>query len=223
MAQDNTPSHHDDLYERIITTGAGGLSPAELLLVLLGADQMTTAQLVEQVLAHFGGLHGLARATPSELMHIHGLDDDTIMRLTALAEITRRLMTTPGDERPILRTSEDAARLVFDMTALPQEHIRVILVDTTNRVIAIPTVYIGTVNMAVLRASEIYREAITRNAPAIILVHNHPSGDPTPSPEDVQLTRRLLEAGDLLDIVLLDHIIIGGSQWRSLRDMGLGF
>jgi DNA repair protein RadC len=106
---------------------------------------------------------------------------------------------------------------------LPQEHVRVILLDSMRRVVAIPTIYIGTVNASVLRVSEIFREAVTRNCPAMILAHNHPAGDANPSPEDVELTRTLIAAGRLLDVMLLDHLVIGHHDWSSLKDMGLAF
>jgi DNA repair protein RadC len=97
------------------------------------------------------------------------------------------------------------------------------LLDNSRRVIAIPTVYIGTVNTSILRVSEIFREAILRNSPAIIMVHNHPGGNPMPSPEDINLTRTMIAAGELLDIQLIDHLIIAQDGWKSLRELGLGF
>lgn len=211
--------------ERLNKFGPGVLSSAELLAIILGTGtkQENVVHLAQRVLAQFGGLKGLAQAAPAELEKVHGLGQAKIAGMLAALEIGRRLMVASPDERPVLRTSADAAQLVMDMGTLPQEHIRVILLDTANRVIAIPTLYIGTVNTAILRVAELYREAIARNAPAVIVAHNHPSGDPTPSPEDVQLTRKLVQAGELLDIVLLDHIIIGGQEWRSLKEMRLGF
>ena len=103
------------------------------------------------------------------------------------------------------------------------ENVRVLLLDINRRVIAAPTVYIGTLTTSVLRASEIYREAIVRGSAMLILAHNHPSGDPTPSPEDVEMTRSLAAAGRLLDIALVDHLIIGRGKWVSLREMGFSF
>jgi DNA repair protein RadC len=211
--------------ERLSTYGPTALSSAELLAIILGTGsrQENVVHLAERLLAHFGGLNALAQTSHYELEQIHGLGTAKITRLLAALELGRRLVISTPEVRPIVHTSADAARLVMDMGDLPQEHIRLILLDTSHRVIATPTIYIGTVNTAVLRTSEIFREAIVRNAPAIIVVHNHPSGDPSPSPEDVQLTRRLIDAGDLLDIVLLDHIIIGHNTWRSLKEMKLGF
>lgn len=211
--------------ERLSRHGAAALSASELLAIILGTGtrQENVIHLAERVLTHFGGLNGLAQAAPSELEQMHGLGAAKIAQIVAAVEIGRRMAHTSETERPIVQTSAQAVHLVKDMNSLLQEQIRVILLDTAYRVIAVPTVYIGTVNAALLRVSEVYREAIARNAPAIILVHNHPSGDPTPSPEDVELTRRLIQAGELLDITLLDHLIVGGNGWRSLKEMGLGF
>jgi DNA repair protein RadC len=111
----------------------------------------------------------------------------------------------------------------MDMSHLTQENVRVILLDAARRVVSLPTIYVGTLNASVLRIAEIFREAITRNTPALILVHNHPSGDPTPSPEDVELTRTIVKAGELLDILVLDHLIIGQRDWVSLKNLGITF
>ncbi len=205
--------------------GAGLLSDIELLAILLQHNnkQENALEIAENLLIYYGGLNGLAQASITDMTSRNGLEEETAAELTAALELGKRLLIYRPDERPIVQSSADAARLMLDMRNLQQEHIRVILLDTARRVIAAPTIYIGTVNAAMLRAAEIYREAVTRNAPAIILVHNHPSGDPTPSPEDVQLTRTLIEAGRLLDIILLDHVIIGGTDWRSLKEMRLAF
>lgn len=216
---------HDRPRERLLTNGAGALSNAELLAIILrtGTVQENALRLAERILAHYGSLQGLAQATPDELNQIKGLGNAKVAQIAATIEFGKRLMTQQTDERALIARAADAAALMLDMRNLRQEHVRVILLDTARRVVATPTIYIGTLNASVLRISEIYREAITRNCPAVILVHNHPSGDPTPSPEDVELTRTLLAAGKLLDIVLLDHIIIGSQNWVSLAELGLGF
>lgn len=211
--------------ERMLNHGAGKLSNVELIAILLrtGTAKENVLRLAERLLIHYGGLKGLAQASPDDLRHIDGLGDAKIAQILAALELGKRLLTYHPDERPTLHEAKDAAKLVMDMGDLQQEHIRVILLDNARRVIAIPTVYIGTVNAAMLRTSEIFRDAIIRNAPAVILVHNHPSGDPSPSPEDIELTRTLFDAGRLLDIILLDHIIIGRQDWRSLKELNLGF
>ncbi len=211
--------------ERLLSQGASALSTAELLAILLrtGTAQENALHLAERILAHFGGLHRLAQATPAELQRFRGMGDAKSAQLLAAFEVGRRLAARLSDERPVIANAADAARVVADMGDLPQEHVRVILLDAGRRLIAIRTVYIGTLNMSVLRVSEVFREAIARNSPAIVLAHNHPSGSPQPSPEDVEMTRALVAAGRLLDIAVIDHIIVARQGWRSLRDLRLGF
>jgi DNA repair protein RadC len=211
--------------ERLLAQGAASLSSAELLAIILrtGTAEENVLHLAERLLAHYNGLHGLAQAMPADLQQMKGLGAAKIAQILAALEIGKRLMTYRPGERPIINSAADAARLVLDMNHLPQEHVRVILLDSMRRVVAITTVYIGTINASVLRVSEIYREAVTRNCPAMILAHNHPAGDANPSPEDIELTRTLIAAGQLLDIVLLDHLVIGHHGWASLKEMGLAF
>jgi DNA repair protein RadC len=211
--------------ERLIQHGASALSNAELLAIILrtGTASENVLHLAERLLARYQGLTGLAQTSPDELQQVPGLGLAKATQILAALEIGRRALAYIGDERPIIRNASDAARLVLDMGSLQQEQVRAILLDSARRVISIPTIYVGTLNTTVLRVSEIFREAITRNSPALLLVHNHPSGDPSPSPEDVELTRTLIAAGKLLDIQVLDHIIIGRPGWKSLKEIGLGF
>jgi len=128
------------------------------------------------------------------------------------------------DERPVINSPADAAALVrYEMSALEQEHLRVLLLDTRNHVLAIEEIYRGSLNSSQVRVGEIFRAAIRRNAAALIVVHNHPSGDPTPSPDDIAITRAIVEAGVLLDVSVLDHLVIGQGNWVSLKERGLGF
>ncbi len=211
--------------ERLLALGAASLSSAELLAIILrtGTAQENVLRLCERILATFDGLQGLAKATPVDLQQIHGLGEAKTAQIVAVLELGRRLMAHTPNERPIIGSAADAARLLQDMGNLQQEHVRVMLLDMNRRVISTPTIYIGTLNASVLRVSEIFREAVTRNSPALILAHNHPSGDPSPSPEDIEITRTLIAAGKLLDIALIDHLIIGQREWRSLKQLGLGF
>jgi DNA repair protein RadC len=211
--------------ERLLTQGPGALSNAELLAILLrtGTSEENVLHLAERLLAQFGGLQELAEVSCSELLELKGLGSAKVAQMAAAFELGKRLITYEPHQRPTIHEAADAARLVADMRQLQQEHVRVILLDISRRVIAIPTVYIGTLNASVLRVSEIFREAVIRNSPALIMVHNHPSGDPAPSPEDIELTRTLIAAARLLDIMLVDHLIIGRHDWKSLRDMGLAF
>jgi DNA repair protein RadC len=211
--------------ERLFQFGATQLSNTELIAIILGSGSQkeNVVHLSERILAMFGGLKQLSQATIAELESINGLGEAKISRIIATIELSHRFANTTTEQRPFVKSSADAANLVLDMGRLPQEHIRTILLDSAFRVIAIPTIYIGTVNAAILRTSEIFKEAIVRNAPSIILAHNHPSGDPSPSPEDVELTKQIIKAGVILDIAVLDHIIIVEDGWRSLKDLGLAF
>lgn len=174
----------------------------------------------EMLLSRCDGLRGLAQVSPTDLTD---LSESDRARILAAMELAKRLMGYIPGERRVVSNAEDAARLMADMSLLRQEHVRAILLDMNRQVIAVTTLYIGTLNASVLRVSEIFREAIIRNSPAIILVHNHPAGDYSPSPEDIELTRTLIAAGKLLDISLLDHLIIGQNGWLSIKEMGLAF
>jgi DNA repair protein RadC len=211
--------------ERLFANGAGALSNAELLAIILrtGSAQENVVHLCERILSEYDGLSGLSQASTASLSEIKGLGEAKIAQLLAVLELSRRLTVYRTNDRPIVRTSADAAQLMSDMATLTQEHVRVLLLDSGRHVVATPTVYMGTVNASVVRVSEVFREAITRNSPAIMLAHNHPSGDPAASPEDVELTRVICAAGKLLDIQVLDHLIIAQRGWISLKDLGLGF
>ncbi|MFC2016046.1 DNA repair protein RadC, partial [Chloroflexota bacterium] len=153
-----------------------------------------------------------------------GIGPAKVAQVKAALELGRRLLAEDPDERTQIRTPADAANLVMsEMSLLEQEHMRVMLLDTKNRVLASPTLYKGSLNTSLVRVGEIFREAIRANSAALIVVHNHPSGDPTPSPEDVAVTRQIVEAGKLLDVDVLDHLIIGQKKFVSLKERGLGF
>ena len=211
--------------ERLLQYGEQALSDTELLAIILrtGTQEENVLHFAGRILSAFDGLRGLARTSADEMTDIKGLGTAKAAQILAALELGRRASRIRPDDRPFIENAADAAQLVSDMGHLAQEQVRVILLDTARRVIAIPTVYVGTVNTSVLRVSELYREAIVRNSPAIILAHNHPSGDPTPSPEDMQLTRAMVAAGELLDIQFIDHLIIGQNGWKSMRESGLGF
>ncbi len=212
--------------ERLLAFGASALSNAELLAVILrvGAVRQNAVRLAEVLLAQFEGLTGLARAGVSELTGVKGMGTAKVAQLKAALEIGRRLQVASPDDRPQVRSPADAANLLMlEMSMLEQESLRVMLLDTRNRVLAVPTVYIGSLNTSLVRVGELFREAIRRNAAAILVAHNHPSGDPSPSPEDVAVTRQMVEAGRLLDIDVLDHIVIGRGRFVSLKERGLGF
>jgi DNA repair protein RadC len=211
--------------QRLAASGAGALATSELLALLIGAGRpgASAADVGRAVVTRFGQA-GLARASVDDLRSVPGCGQATGARIVAALELGRRLAAAPTEEAPWIRGPADAADLLLPgMSALDQEHLRVMLLNTKNRLVAVHEVYKGSVSASLLRVGEVYREAVRRNAPAIIVAHNHPSGDPSPSPEDIQVTRRLVEAGRLLDIELLDHLIIGDGDWVSLRERGAGF
>ncbi len=212
--------------ERLQHYGAGALSTAELIAILLrsGVAGESVLHLAERLLARYGGLTGLAQASFAELCQEKGIGPAKVTQIKAALELGRRLLVASPQERPQVRSPADAANLLMlEMSLLAQEQMRVILLDSKNRVLAIPTVYQGSLNTSLIRVGELFREAIRQNCAAIIVVHNHPSGDPTPSPEDVLVTKQIVEAGKLLDIEVLDHLIIGQQRYVSLKERGLGF
>jgi DNA repair protein RadC len=178
----------------------------------------------QRLLQDLGGLHGLHRASVLEISQQKGMGLAKAAQIKAAIELGIRLRLEAPEERPVIQSPADAAALVqYEMSALEQEHLRVINLDTRNRVINIEKLYIGSLNASTVRVGELFRPAIARNAASIIVLHNHPSGDPTPSPEDVALTRSIVQAGKLLDIAVLDHLVIGQGRWVSLKERGLGF
>jgi DNA repair protein RadC len=212
--------------ERLKKYGAGSLSNAELLAIILrtGVGGENVLSLAARLLARFGGLMGLARASFGELCGEKGIGIAKAAQLKAALELGRRLLIASPEERFQVKSPSDAANLMMvEMSILEQEHMRLILLDSKNYVIDTPTMYIGSLNTSVIRVGELFREAIKQNSAALIVTHNHPSGDPTPSPEDIAVTELITQAGQLLDIDVLDHLIIGQQRYVSLRERGLGF
>jgi DNA repair protein RadC len=212
--------------ERLKKYGAASLSNAELLAIILrtGAASESVLNLSAKLLARFGGLSGLAKAGFGELCMERGLAEAKAAQLKAALELGRRLLSTQPEERLAVRSPEDVANLLqAEMSFLEQEELRLVLLNTKNQVLAISQVYKGSVNTSLIRVSELFREAVRENCPALVVVHNHPSGDPTPSPEDIKITEQIVKAGKLLDIEVLDHLIIGHQRYVSLKERGLGF
>lgn len=210
--------------ERLQHYGAGSLSNAELIAILLrtGIKGENVLNLSNRVLMEHQGILGLSRAEFSELASIRGLGPAKACQLQAALELGRRLMLASPKQRLQITSPTDAANmLMLEMGQLEQEHLRVLLLDTKHFVLASPTIYKGNVNSSMIRVAEVLRPAVRANAPNIILAHNHPSGDPTPSPEDVAVTRRLTEAAAMFDIQLLDHIVIGSQRFVSLKERGM--
>lgn len=209
-------------FSRACHAGVRALSAAELLaLVLQTPDALDMAY---EILEAAGGLAGLYQYSRQRITTIPGVGDGLALRLQAAVELGRRYVTTSLAERPSINSPGDAANLLMaEMQDLPQEHLRVILLDTRNRVISIPTIYIGSLNTSTVRIGELFRQAITSQAAAVIVAHNHPSGCASPSPEDVHVTRQMVQAGELLSVPVLDHVIIGRCSFVSLKERALGF
>ncbi len=212
--------------ERLASLGPQALTNAELIAILLrvGVTGENAVQVGQRLLQQFGGLGGLHRAPIEELIHQHGIGEAKAAQIKAAIELGRRLTLEVPEERPTINSPADAAALVqYEMSALEQEHLRVLLLDTRNHVLDIVEIYRGSVNTSQVRVGEVFKAAIRRNATAIIVVHNHPSGDPTPSPDDVAVTRAFVQAGKLVDVDVLDHLIIGRGKFVSMKERGLGF
>jgi DNA repair protein RadC len=212
--------------ERLAMRGAAGLSAAELIGLLWGSGSRgrSAVDLAEDALARHDGLTGLARAGELELEGLPGVGAAKAAQLTAAFELGRRLMADWPVGRWTIRSPRDVAdRLLIQMGRLEREELRNVLLNTNNVVLRVTTVYQGNVSSSLVRVGELFRDAVRINASGVILVHNHPSGDPTPSPDDLHLTAEALAAGRLLDIDLLDHLVVGHDAYVSLRDRGISF
>jgi DNA repair protein RadC len=212
--------------ERLAARGAAGLSAAELIGLLWGSGSrgQSAVDLAEAALARHDGLTGLARATDVELESLPGIGSAKSAQLAAAFELGRRLLADWPTGRWTIRSARDVAdRLVLQMGRLEREELRAVILNSKNVVLRVATVYQGNLSSSLVRVGELYRDAVRLNAAGLILVHNHPSGDPTPSPDDLHLTAEALAAGRLLDIALLDHVVVGHDAWISLRDRGVAF
>lgn len=210
--------------ERMIQLGPEALSNQELLAVLLrtGSKGENVLDLAERLLGDYNGIAGLARMTVHEAKDIYGIGPAKATALTAALELGKRLAATGTGQRPIVNSPQDVARLMMEeMRYLDREHFKVITLTTKNHVLGIGQISVGLLNSSLVHPRECFKEAIRRNSNAIILVHNHPSGDPAPSREDVEVTRRMAQAGEILGIEVLDHVIIGDNRYISLKERGI--
>jgi DNA repair protein RadC len=207
--------------ERLQKHGAESLSNSDLVAIILrnGSQRENVMELASKILAKYGGLSGLMSASFHELCNEYGLGTAKAAQLKAALEMGKRLSMEQPDKKYQIRSADDAANLVrMELMYLDHEEMHILILDTKNHVVENVKRYKGTINSSVLRASEVFRPAIVRNCPNVIVCHNHPSGDPTPSPEDIEVTKQLVDAGKLLDIELLDHIVIGNPRYVSLKE-----
>ena len=212
--------------ERLANQGADSLSDAELLAILLrtGTRGENAVQIGIRLLNTFDGLQGLRRASFEEIRQQKGIGPAKAAQIKAAIELSSRLHSTGAKKKNTIHSPKDAADyVILEMSNLEKEELWVIILDTRNRVIKLEKLYRGSINSSQVRVAELFTEAIKLNAAGIIVVHNHPSGDPTPSTEDITLTRSIVDAGRILDIKVLDHLVIGGENHVSLKERGMGF
>ncbi|OJH17504.1 hypothetical protein BLX88_18820 [Bacillus obstructivus] len=209
--------------ERLVKHGARSLSNQELLAILLrtGTKDESVIQMANRVLQAFDGLRLLKEASLEEIMKIKGIGFAKAVQILATIEIGRRIGNLTYNDRYIIRSPEDAANYVMnDMRFLSQEHFVCIYLSTKNQVIHQQTIFIGSLNASIVHPREVFKEAFRRSAASIICIHNHPSGDPGPSREDIEVTKRLVECGKIIGIEILDHLIIGDKKFVSLKEKG---
>lgn len=209
--------------ERFEQNGPESLSNHELLAILLrtGTKEESVLQLANRLLTNFEGLRLLKDATLDEMTAIKGIGKAKAIQVLAAIEIGRRISNLAYDDRYVIRSPEDCANYVMnDMRFLSQEHFVCLYLNTKNQVLHKKTVFIGSLNASIVHPREVYKEALRRSAASVICLHNHPSGDPAPSREDIEVTKRLAESGKIIGIELLDHVIIGENKFVSLKEKG---
>lgn len=218
--------------ERLVALGAEALSQAELIAILLrtGLKGMNAVEVGRHLMQQFGSLHGLARASVDDLKKVKGIGRDKAVTLVAAFALAHKMAKELQDESPVLDTPEAVVNLLRARNLrLGVEQLQVLLLNTRRRLIRVETVTDGTIDTLLVHPREVFKSAIAANAAGIVLAHNHPSGDPTPSEADIKVTRDLIRAGQLLKIEVLDHVIIGRAtperpkDYVSLRELGYFF
>lgn len=207
--------------ERMQKAGPGALSAAELLAITLGSGSMeeSALDLAHRLLQSSRGLRFLAEASFEELCGVKGIGPAKAAQVQAAVELGKRLACMEQGLRPTVRSPQDVCSFVMEeMCYLDREHFRVVILNTKNQVLAVETISVGSLNSSLVHPREVFKPAVLKSAAAVILLHNHPSGDATPSSEDLEITRRLAEAGKLIGIEVLDHIIIGDHVFTSLKE-----
>ena len=210
--------------ERLVKYGAEALSNAELLAIIMrvGTREYSAIGLAEHMLAKFSGLKGIATAGVEELGTIKGLGTAKAAQIKAMVELGKRLAASVGHTRPTIRSPQDAVDLLMpELRDEPQEHFKGLFLNNKHEVLRIRTITIGSLTASIITPRELFREAISTNSAAVIIAHNHPSGDPAPSQEDIDVTKRICQAGEMIGIDVLDHLVIGDGRWVSLKERGL--
>lgn len=210
--------------ERLIKYGPEALSNSELLAIILrvGTREYSAIGLAEHMLGEFKGLRGIACAQVSDLGKIKGLGTAKAAQIKAMVELGKRLAASVGESRVIIKNPTDAVDLLMpEMRDQNQERFKGVFLNSKNEVLKISTLTIGSLNSSLIAPRELFREAISLSSASVIVAHNHPSGDPSPSKEDLNVSKRLREAGKIIGIEVLDHLIIGDGRWLSLKERGL--
>jgi DNA repair protein RadC len=214
---------HDRPREKLERLGAGALGDNELLALVLasGTAAGDTLTMANELLDRFGGLRGLTRVAPDDLRLVRGVGVARVAQVLAAVELGRRTLVREAAERPRLGTPRQIAALLLpQFGARPVEHFGLVMLDTKHRMLRVRIVSIGCLDSTVVHPREVFREATAASAAAIVLFHNHPSGDPGPSPDDVALTARMVRAGEVMGIDVLDHIILADQQYFSFAESG---
>lgn len=210
--------------ERMMKFGASALSQAELLAILLrtGTRQESAIHMAQRILSDIGGIRGIVDLSLDEMMRMKGIGPAKAVQIKAGVELGQRLAITRMPEAQIIRSPKDAANLLMEqLRYLQKEHFVCLFLNTKNHIIAQETLSIGSLNASIVHPREVFRAAIKCSSASVICAHNHPSGDPTPSPEDIRMTERLCHAGEIVGIDVLDHIVIGDGEFVSLKEQGL--
>jgi len=210
--------------EKMKGQGAQAMGNSELIAILLrtGNPAESALRLAENLLERQGGLAGFGNATMEDIEQIKGIGEAKAITILAAVELGRRVTSLAPLERAVIRTPDDVASLLMPRFRYEtKESFLAVLLSTKNHVLKTPVISIGSLNASIVHPREVFREAINASAASVILAHNHPSGDPAPSPEDIGLTRKLVEAGRLLDIPVLDHVVLGDGKYISFKEKGI--
>ena len=212
------------LRSRGVLRGLDAAGETELISLVIGScNHRSVGAIAQELIDHFGGLAGVGSAAIEELMAFEGLGPASSMRLKASFELGRRCIVSmrEGAVRKVRAPEDVASLMIVEMSGLDREHFKAILLDTKNGIRKVVTVAVGSLNAALVHPRELFKAAVAASAAGIILVHNHPTGNPEPSVEDTELTLRFVKCGELMGIELVDHIVIGGERFVSLRERGL--
>ncbi|HEY3381463.1 MAG TPA: DNA repair protein RadC [Vicinamibacterales bacterium] len=216
--------HPDDRpREKLARLGTAGLGDNELLAIVLGTGtaEAGALALANAVLDVAGGLQGLLKTNAEELLVIKGLGQARAAQMLAAVEIGRRVLTRRPADRPQITSPRDAAEhLMPEYSARPVEQFGVVLLDARHRVLRTNLLAVGSLDATTAQPREVFRQALLASAAAVVLFHNHPSGDPHPSPDDVQVTRRMVAVGQLMGIQVIDHVVLGDGRYCSLKEAG---